>query len=59
MRNLVLWSGGCDSTLLLYYLSKNNPNDNILLGSDKPYGSGNKKAIKNKGKAFNTTLDIL
>jgi len=27
MRNLVLWSGGSDSTLLLYQLSKNNSDD--------------------------------
>jgi len=29
MRNLVLWSGGSDSTLLLYQLSKNNSDDTI------------------------------
>lgn len=47
MRNLVLWSGGCDSTLLLYYLSKNNPNDNIhaisVVTNYAPYTEGAEK----------------
>ncbi len=29
MRNIVLWSGGCDSTLLLYQLSKSNPDKSV------------------------------
>lgn len=29
MTQYICWSGGCDSTLLLYWNAKNNPNDTI------------------------------